>query len=79
MKNKRKIFFLLLFFIGFIAISFAADPPPVDGDPTGGGTPVGGSAPIDTGYLITLSLAIAYGTYNYFKKNIHLKLTRHEK
>ena len=80
MKNKRKIYFLLLFFISFVMITYAADPPPVDGDPTGGGgTPIGGSAPIDSGYLITLSLAIAYGTYTFIKNNIHLKLFSHEK
>lgn len=78
MKDKR-IIITLLFLIGFTIFSFAIDPPPVDGDPTGGGTPVGGSAPIDSGYLITLSLAIAYGIYNYLKNNMNLKLSHHEK
>ncbi len=80
MKNKRKILFLLLFFISFVMITYAADPPPLDGDPTaGGGTPIGGSAPIDTGYLITLSMAVLYGSYNYLKNSIHLKFFKHEK
>lgn len=80
MKNKRKIFLLILFVIGFLAVSYAADPPPIDGDPTsGGGTPVGGSAPIGSGLWISIILALGYGLYLYTKKIINLKLSSHEK
>jgi len=61
-------------------MTYAADPPPLDDDPTStGGTSIGGSAPVDLDYWFTLLLAISYGSYNYFKKSIHLKLFHHEK
>lgn len=66
--------------ISFIAITFAADPPPIDsGGPGGDATPLGGSAPINGGYLISILLALSYGVFNYLKNIIHLRLSSHEK
>ena len=80
MKNKRKIFFLFIFFISFIAISHATDPPPLDtGGPGGDATPLGGSAPIGSGYIISILLALTYGGLKFLKNNIQLKLLNHEK
>jgi len=80
MKNKRKIFFLLLFFIGFILITYAGDPPPIDsGGPGDGATPLGGSAPIGNGYIFSIILALTYGMYTFFKEKIHVRLSNYEK
>ncbi|HAG16665.1 MAG TPA: hypothetical protein DCG69_09115 [Bacteroidales bacterium] len=79
MKNKRKIILLIVFLLGLAITSMAGDPPPVDGDPTGGGTPIGGSAPLEQGYLVLILLAFFYGIYNYSKKCLNLKIFSHEK
>ncbi|MBN2236513.1 MAG: hypothetical protein JW729_03080 [Bacteroidales bacterium] len=79
MKNKRKALFLLLFFVSFVSITYAVDPPPIDaGGPGGGATPLGGSAPIDGGYIISIILALSYGISIYLKKIIHLRFSNHE-
>ncbi|MCB2220273.1 MAG: hypothetical protein KQI35_07765 [Bacteroidetes bacterium] len=46
----------------FATIGLADAPPDPGGDPgTGGGTPVGGS-PIGSGFIITMTLAMVYGS-----------------
>lgn len=65
MTLRKKIFIpLIASFVFMLSIStFAADPPPVGGDPTGGtGNEIGGSAPVGSGLALIIGLGLAYGT-----------------
>ncbi|MFU8842190.1 MAG: hypothetical protein ACNA7V_00120 [Bacteroidales bacterium] len=58
---KHLLAAMLLFML--IPSIYADAPPDPGGDPgPGGGTPVGGGSPVGSGFLITLTLAAAYGT-----------------
>ena len=61
MKNKRKILFLLMFFIGFIALSYAGDPPPIDP------TPDMILPLIRNVHNLTYSLILTHKVINYYK------------
>lgn len=72
MTLKKKIFIPLMLSIGILLSipTFAGDPPPVGGDPSGissGATPIGGSAPIGNGLILIIGMGLAYASYKTLK------------
>lgn len=73
MTLRKKILLLTLISLGLMVspLAFAADPPPVGGDPTEapGGTPIGGGAPVGSGLVLVIGMGLAYGAKKTFQFN----------